>query len=465
MPGLVSLQARLLALLVLVVGVALATVAVVARASTTNEFTRYVDENRQEMQFVAQQVAASTGERLIVTSAGGRVILDSSGELLGETLTPDRTTQLGLVVPPDVPVPPLPAKQAGVDVLFVRRSTAAAPGTPADPVWTLPAPKMVAAGVSADDREASFLNTVTRSLIVAVLVGGLVAVVTAVLFARGVLRPIGALTAAARKMEQGDLSQRVQVTSRDEIGQLAHAFNAMADGLARTEQLRRSMVADVAHELRTPLTNLRGYLEALRDGVIEVRGETIESLYDEAVLLSHLVDDMQDLTLSDAGRLSLHRESLDPAQLVNAAVQAASPHASQQGVALLVEELPALPPVYADARRISQVLRNLLSNALAYTPAGGTVWVSAEPVDRSVRIDVRDTGCGIAAEHLPNVFERFYRADPSRARATGGAGLGLALVKQFVTAHGGEVAVASTPGSGSRFSFTLPVAQAAAVST
>jgi signal transduction histidine kinase len=380
--------------------------------------------------------------------------------LLGETLTPDRATQLGLMVPPDVPA----AKQVGVDVLFVRRSTSPL-GMPADPAWTLPAPKLVAGGLIGDDREASFLNTVTRSLVVAVLVGALAAVVTAVLFARGVLRPIGALTAAVRKMEQGDLSQRVQVTSRDEIGQLAHAFNAMADGLARTEQLRRSMVADVAHELRTPLTNVRGYLEALRDGVIEVRRETIESLYDEAVLLSHLVDDMQDLTLSDAGRLSLHREALDATALVSAAVQAAQPHAAQQGVSLVVDDLPALPPVYADPQRIGQVLRNLLSNGLAYTPAGGTVRVSASSSGQEVRIEVHDTGCGIAAEHLANVFERFYRADPSRARATGGTGLGLALVKQFVTAHGGRVAVASTPGAGSCFSFTLPVAQATAVST
>jgi methyl-accepting chemotaxis protein len=228
MPRLVSLQARLLALLLLVVGVALATVALVARASTTNEFMRYVDDNRQDMQFVARQIAASTGERLVVTSTGGRVILDSSGELVGETLTLDRALQLGLMVPPDVVIPPVPAKQAGVDVLFERRSTTV-PGTAVQPVWTLPAPKIAGAGLIGDDRETSFLNTVTRSLMVAVLVGGLAAVVTAVLFARGVLRPIGALTAAARKMEQGDLSQRVHVTSRDEIGQLAKAFNAMAD--------------------------------------------------------------------------------------------------------------------------------------------------------------------------------------------------------------------------------------------
>jgi signal transduction histidine kinase len=249
------------------------------------------------------------------------------------------------------------------------------------------------------------------------------------------------------------------VTSRDEIGELGAAFNAMADGLARTEQLRRGMVADVAHELRTPLTNLRGYLEAMRDGVIDVRRETIDSLYEEAVLLTHLVDDMQDLTLSDAGRLSLHRAPVDPAVLVHAAAAAVHPQACQQGVDLVVEALPPLPAVYADPQRVGQVLRNLLSNALAYTPNGGSVYLSARATERVVQIDVRDTGCGIASEHLPNVFERFYRADPSRARATGGAGIGLALVKQSVVAHGGTVAVASTPGSGSCFSFTLPLAR------
>jgi signal transduction histidine kinase len=198
----------------------------------------------------------------------------------------------------------------------------------------------------------------------------------------------------------------------------------------------------------------------MRDGVLEVRPETIESLYDEALLLSSLVDDMQDLTLSDAGRLSLHRELVDPAALVNAAALAAQPHAAQQGVELVVDAAPQMPTIYADPQRVGQVLRNLLGNAIAYTSPGGTVRVAAWPSERGVHVDVSDTGCGIAPEDLPNVFERFYRADPSRARATGGAGIGLALVKQFVQAHGGEVSVASTPGQGTCFTFTLPRAVA-----
>jgi len=456
-----SLHARVLALMVLLVGLALATVAVAARASTTTEFTRYVDANRQDMQYVAQQVAATTGERMVVTDMKGIVMLDSANELVGETLTPDKAVALGMTLPPPpVKVPDIAAtKQSAIDVLFLRRG--GAPPTDAG-VWTAQAP-MMAPGFMAGGREQDFLATVSQSLLLAVLVGGAAAVVVAALFTRGILRPIGALTAAARRMEGGDLSQRVRVTSRDEIGQLGLAFNAMADGLARTEQLRRNMVADVAHELRTPLTNLRGYLEAMRDGVIEVRRETIESLYDEALLLTHLVDDMQDLSLSDAGRLALHRESVDAATLVSSAALAAAPQASAHGISLRVEPVPPLPPVYVDPQRVGQVLRNLLSNALAYTPAGGTVAIRASAERDVVRIDVRDTGAGIPAEHLPNVFERFYRADPSRARATGGAGIGLALVKQFISAHGGEVAVESEVGQGSCFSFTLPVARETSV--
>jgi signal transduction histidine kinase len=311
--------------------------------------------------------------------------------------------------------------------------------------------------VSADDREQVFLTAVTRSLLVGVLVGGVAAVVLGVLFARGVLRPVGMLTAAARRMERGDLSQRVPVTSGDEIGHLARAFNAMADALARNEHLRRTMVGDVAHELRTPLTNLRGYLEALKDGVTQPRGDMIDSLYEEALLLTHLVDDLQDLALSDAGRLSLRPEPFDAVALLRASALALSPRARQQGVELRVESVADLPLVHVDPQRIGQVVRNLVSNALTYTPAGGSVRLSAQRCGEMVRIDVRDNGSGIAPEHLPNVFERFYRADASRSRATGGAGIGLALVKQFVTAHGGSVGVTSAPGRGSCFSFTLPI--------
>ncbi len=467
-----SLQVRLLAVLVLAVGIALGTVAVVARASTTAEFTRYVEGNRVEMQAVAREIAASVGDRLLVTNQQGRVIIDSSEELVGRTLTPDQVQKLG---PLHAQAPP--PSRADLDVLFVRRGIDSAlegpiwtrsvpPGSPVLPMLGLdPAqPNAQARDGSAgwdplapDDREQVFVGAVTRSLLVGVLVGGGVAIALGLAFARGILRPVGALTEAARHMERGDLSQRVVVKSRDEIGQLAHAFNAMADGLARHEQLRRTMVTDVAHELRTPLTNLRGYLEALRDGVTPASPTIVDSLYEEAMLLNHLVDDLQDLTLSEAGRLELRREAVDAQTLVVSAAQGVQARAKEQGITLVVRSVPAC--VLADPHRIGQVLRNLLANALTHTPAGGEVELSAAAAPDGVRFEVRDTGCGIAREHLPNVFERFYRVDASRARATGGAGIGLAVVKQLVEAHGSGVSASSEVGVGSCFSFTLDYAR------
>jgi signal transduction histidine kinase len=451
-----SLQVRLLVVLVLAVGIALGTVAVVARASTAAEFTRYVESSQLEMQAVAREIAASTGDRLVVTSAQGRVILDSSGELVGQAATPELLKKLEPAL-----LPPPVKMESGVDVLFVRHAV----GPPDDAAtWTRPAPRremLPALGLDLllpSDREQLFVAAVTRSLVMGVLVGGAVAVALALVFGRALLGQIGALTQAARRMERGDLSQRVVVQSRDEIGQLAHAFNAMADGLARNEQLRRTMVTDVAHELRTPLTNLRGYLEAVRDGVTEPRPEVIESLYEEAMLLHHLVDDLQDLALSEAGRLKLSRERIDVQDVLLSAGQSVQPRALAQGVQLSLQGGPSLA-VDADPQRLGQVLRNLLANAIAYTPPGGQVALQAEALAEGVRIEVRDTGCGIAPEHVPNVFERFYRVDASRARATGGAGIGLAVVKQLVDAHGGGVSVSSEPGRGSCFRVTLPYAR------
>jgi signal transduction histidine kinase len=385
---------------------------------------------------------------LVVTSAQGRVIVDSSGELGGRMVTPDMVAQLE----------PLPVPRPS-DVLFVRRTASSQETVTWTRALPVPAPDVLPflaldAGVP-DNREQVFVSAVTRSLLVGVLVGGGVAVALALAFARGILRPIGALTAAARHMEQGDLSQRVVVHSDDEIGRLGHAFNGMAEGLARTEQLRRTMVTDVAHELRTPLTNLRGYLEAVRDGVTLPRPEVIESLYEEAMLLSHLVDDLQDLSLSEGGRLVLRREAVDVHALLTSAAQSIGPRAS--GLEVTVEVTPELPMAWADPQRIGQVLRNLLANAVTHTAPGGRVTLRAAASGEHLRIEVRDTGSGIAAEHVPNVFERFYRADPSRTRATGGAGIGLAIVKQLVEAHGGTVGLASVLGEGSCFAFTLPV--------
>jgi signal transduction histidine kinase len=228
----------------------------------------------------------------------------------------------------------------------------------------------------------------------------------------------------------------------------------------------------VAHELRTPLTNIRGYLEALQDGVVEPERHIIDSLHEEAMLLNHLVDDLQDLSLAEAGHLKLEPQPVALADVVDRAVEAVRPRTEAEGITLQID-LPEDLLLDIDPQRIGQVLRNLLENALAHTPSGGEVAVSAhaacpEPSgalslskgrrgDQWVEVSVRDTGAGIAAEDLPYVFERFYRADKSRSRATGGAGLGLAIARQLVEAHGGRIWVESTEGEGSTFTFALPI--------
>jgi signal transduction histidine kinase len=259
-------------------------------------------------------------------------------------------------------------------------------------------------------------------------------------------------------MSHGDLSARVPVESDDELGQLATAFNGMAENISRQEELRRNMVGDVAHELRTPLTNLRGYLEATRDGLVAPDAALVDNLYEETMLLTRLVTDLHELAQAEAGQLTLVRTPTPISEVIEKAVEILRPQAESKGVALSVDVAPDLPPADIDRERIGQVLRNLLNNALAHTPERGTISVSAARENGMIRVTVRDTGEGISAEDLPHVFDRFYRADRSRARQTGGYGLGLAIVRQLVEAHGGAVTVASELGRGSVFAFTVPAA-------
>lgn len=304
--------------------------------------------------------------------------------------------------------------------------------------------------------QQEFINSVTRVIIAVVLGAGAVALALVTLLVLPRLLTIEEITQAARQLAGGQLNQRVQVKANDEISALAISFNNMADNLEKAERLRRTMVNDVAHELRTPLSNIQGYMEGLRDGVIQPRAELFDSLYQESQLLTRLVNDLQMLSLAEAGQLNLRRVVTELPPLIHAVVagltdnlRAASP--------IQLNVPTSLPRVWIDPDRIKQVLTNLLSNALEHTPATGSITVSASVDQDSLRVDIIDTGEGIAPQHLPYVFERFYRADPSRARSTGGSGIGLAIVKQLVQAHDGDVYVESQLGNGARFSFLLPL--------
>jgi signal transduction histidine kinase len=302
-----------------------------------------------------------------------------------------------------------------------------------------------------------FIGSVNRSLWLAAFASVTVAVFAAVFLARRIVGPVEALTSAVRRMEGGDLSQRVKGDSKDEVGSLANAFNSMADSLSRAEQIRRNMVNDIAHELRTPLTNIRCQLETLQDGMARPTPEMINSLHEEAMLLNSLVDDLRDLALAEAGQLRLEPRPVSVVDEVNLAVAGLRQQAHGCGLTIEVEIPERLPPAQADPTRLGQALRNLLRNAITHTPAGGNVRIIARDASSDIEFMIQDTGHGIDPEHLPYVFERFYRADSSRDRATVGGGLGLAIVKQLILAHGGKIRAESVNGHGTTIHFTLPV--------
>ncbi len=293
-------------------------------------------------------------------------------------------------------------------------------------------------------------------------VGAVIAAAAAVAFftAQRMTRPIAALTAAAQSMRNGELGVRVPAARPDEIGDLGRAFNDMAGSLQAEDQARRTLTTDVAHELRSPLANLRGYLEGIQDGVVEPDVATIASLHEETTSIQALVDDLQQLSLAEAGRLALHREPTDVGDLVERVVIAHAATAAGAGVGLSARATEGCVTML-DPERIRQVLTNLVSNGVRHTTEGGAVLVllhdrRSEADGAGIEIEVRDNGEGIAPEHLPHLFDRFYRADESRNRATGGTGLGLAITRELVHAHGGTIEVRSRVGAGTSFHVHLP---------
>lgn len=379
------------------------------------------------VQPIVRQMGGLAARRVILVDPDGIVIADSEDELVGEYYEPDAPISWRVLSP------------MGGELLGTIYLSTESSGSP-DPFSPRP-----------------LSDAVGRFLIWGALLAIAVAFLFTFLMSRRILAPVKVLTETARQLGKGDFSRRVQIKDRGEIGELSQAFNSMASDLERAEQMKRNMVADIAHELRTPLSNIRGYLEAVRDGIKKPDTDTIRSLEEEASLLSRLVDDLQELSLAEAGELALVRQEEDAAALVRQVVAAVEGYVSAKGLSLTVELPDKLPPVNIDSHRIGQVLRNLLENAIAHTGAGGTITVAARQHENGVEVAVSDTGEGIPPEDLPNIFERFYRVDKSRARATGGSGLGLTIAKRLIEAHGSSIEAYSEPGKGSRFTFTLPV--------
>lgn len=473
-----SLRARLLLAVGLVVVVSLAAVGFLSSGITRLEFHDFLryEEQEQPGAGLLERIASLSDhylERGSWTGVDDRLeeivegepsprsllLLDENGRLVGASSPQFR----GMTVEP-LPgggirahgAAPDGSPGAGLELMFVGGDLPILDGhgRTIGTVWILP-PR------SGGDLtpEARFLGSVNRWLIAGVAVAGLLALIVTALLARRILGPVEALTKAASAMGEGRLDQRVPVKGRDEIGELARAFNGMAESLERAEQLRRRLVGDVAHELRTPLTSIRCQVESIQEKLVEPGPEVIASIQEEVLALSRLVDDLQDLALAEAGQLRLDRRPVPLEETARAVARALAATAGGKHPEVRIE-LDELPQVDGDPERLRQILRNLLENALRHTPPEGSVELTGQAAGGWVDLRIRDTGPGIDPEHLPHLFDRFYRADPSRERATGGAGLGLAIVKQLVEAHGGRVSAESRPGAGTTFTVRLPAAQA-----
>jgi signal transduction histidine kinase len=313
---------------------------------------------------------------------------------------------------------------------------------------------MMEAGDSAEHARAMYDESVTTVVIAASVVAVVASIGLAVVLARRLATPLNEIGSAARRIADGDYAARVPREGPEELASLADSFNQMAASLERQEGMRRDFIANAAHELRTPLTNLQGYLEALRDGVIAADRATYESLHEEADRLVRLSRSLDALAEGDAGTNPPEPVELDLAAAVASALDLAAPSIERAGLRLETD-LPASLPARADPDRLAQVLANLLSNAVRYTPAGGTISVRAERRPADVLISIANTGEGIPPDDLDRVFERFYRVEKSRDRARGGAGIGLAIVKQLVEQSGGRVGAESRDGL-TRIWFSLP---------
>jgi len=313
---------------------------------------------------------------------------------------------------------------------------------------------------------SDFISSVKQAIINSAVIAGIIALVIGAFLAFQITSPLRQLRNAANEISKGDLNQRVKIKSHDELGELGLAFNHMAKNLSDAEMQRQHLIADVAHELRTPLSAILGTLEGMQDGFLPLDNEQITTLHEETSLLNRLVGDLRLISLAETGQLKLELEQTQTGDFLQKVTDRVKNQAQQKNILLKLEIQPNLPDIMIDSDRITQVISNLIANALRYTPEGGLITVQASVLneDNSIQVSVTDTGPGIDRENLPYVFDRFYRADKSRTRASGGSGLGLAIVKQLVEAHGGKV-FAKSPvfpndnqrGYGTSVIFTLPI--------
>jgi signal transduction histidine kinase len=454
--------------LLLVVAVSVGLTAYFTHHSTTREFGVFISQSRAlylgrteerlgdfyteegnwtGVQSLLASLPVFLHDRLILTDSSGTIVGDTDTQWLGNS-----AESVGLTGPTSIIV-------SGQEIGKLYLLSPGVAGTQYIGPGAMPPDQPLPSSP-----EQRFLSNVNTSLLIAGVVGAVVAILLGLLLTRQFTKPIQALKKGAARIASGDLTYRVGVKSGDEFGQLAKSFNSMAASLDNSDQVRRRLLADIAHELRTPLSVIEGTVDAMLDGVYELNQDNIASIKEETAVLTRLVADLRDLTLAESGQLRLEVEATNLAELVQRRVSQAEVMAREKNIILKTDIAGGLPLVELDGGRIEQAVANLLDNALNHTTAGGTVTIAVSSTEEGILVSIADTGEGIPPEHLPHIFERFYRVDGARSRKTGGAGLGLAIAKQMVELHGGKVWVESEVGKGSKFSFILPVTRQGSMS-
>ncbi len=467
-----SLSWKLAGALLLIVAISVGLMAYLINLSATREFNQYVAQGNQKniqstsavlgqiysqegnwdsVQSLLPDLLRSSNDRLVVADTSGKIVGDTASQWIGKT-----SGSVGLSNGTSITISGqnvgelyLITSQAGNGKGFMGggRRGSSATSTPAI------------------TNEQSFIDRFNNSILITGLIVAAIALIIGLILTRQITRPIKALVNGVRQIAGGNLSHRVDIKSKDELGNLGESFNTMAASLDKAEQERRRIIADIVHDLRTPLTVIEGTVTGIQDGVFQPDKDHLDAIKEQTSLLTRLTSDLRDLSLAESGQLKLVLAPTDLADLVRRKAPQFEIKAQEKGIKIITKLPEESPKVNIDPARIEQVLGNLITNAIRHT-ALGSITISLQQVNSdaahqvnkpSVILSVIDTGEGIAPEHLPHVFERFYRVEKSRARSEGGSGLGLAIVKQMVQAHGGKVWVESEVGKGSKFYISLPL--------